>query len=189
MFVHFLFQQIRELSKIRHVVESLSMNAEFGAKFKVSDGFWTKISELIEVLEIPYRATIESQKVGYSLSDFYISWLRIQKGLGRFENTEQHFNLASNLITRLDERAPSLFKTPLMLCAIYLDPRINFKLSSAQKRDAAMALIKIYERTTELNSSMNRSVINDTLDEIQAESSGQDAEQRDSNTSALLTSL
>lgn len=155
MYIFFSFQQIRELSKIRHVVESLSMNEDFGSKFKVSLGFWNKIAELINVLEIPYKATIESQKVGFSLSDFYISWLRIRKGLERLDSPDTYFNLATNLMKRLDARAPSLFQTPLMLCSIYLDPRINFKLSNAQKRDAAIALIKIYERNIEINSVNN----------------------------------
>lgn len=165
------------------------MNKEFGAKFKVSDDFWNKISELIKVLEIPYRITIESQNVVYSLSDFYISWIRLQKGLKRLDTEDKHFNLASNLIKRLNERAPSLFKTPLMLCAIYLDPRINFKLCITQKRGAAMDLIKIHERFTELASENNQNVINDTLDEIQAEYCNQAGVQRDRETSALLTSL
>lgn len=180
---------MRELAKIRHVVESLSTNKEFGRKFKLSVHFWEKIEELLNVLKIPYTATVESQKTGYGLADFYISWLRIRKGLERIENPDSYFNLVMKLIIRLDERAPSLFKTPLMLCAIYLDPRINFKLNNAQKRDAAMALIQIQERTTILNEPNNKSAINDTLDEIQAECCGNNGEQRDFNTSALLASL
>lgn len=146
------------------------------------------MNELIDVLKIPYAATIESQKEGYGLSDFYISWLRMQKGLGRVENSH-FFDLASKLLTRLDQRAPSLFKTPLMLCAIYLDPRINFKLSHAQKRDAALQLITIQERILALNAKNVQQTINDTLDEIQAEYCLQDGEQVDGNTSAFLESL
>lgn len=165
------------------------MNKEFGSKFEVGADFWEQIAELIDVLEIPYRATIESQKVGYSLSDFYITLIRIRKGLERVNNPDSYSSLASNLMKRLDDRAPSLFETPLMLCAIYLDPRINFKLTNAQKRDAAMALIKIYERNTELDSSNNKTAINDTLDEIQAEYCSRDGETQDKNSTALLTSL
>lgn len=70
----------------------------------------------------------------------------------------------------MDRRAPSLFKSPLMLCSIYLDPRISFKLCDEQRATAAMDLVKLYERITisRFNSEKGNRA-DDTLDEIQAE--------------------
>lgn len=173
--------------KIRHIIENLSQNKEFGWKFHVPNGFWDNLVEIEEILKIPHTATIDSQKVGYGLTDFYISWLRLQKGLERFQNTR--LNLAEKLLARINEKVPSLFKTPLMLCAVYLDPRINFKLSSAQKREAVSSLVGIYERITTANSANQTQKVNDTLDEIIAESQTQLGEQRDTATTALLESF
>lgn len=122
------------MRKIRRVVHALSQNKEFGKKFQVDDDFWDKLQEIESILKVPYAATVDSQAIGYGLADFYISWLRIQKGLTRLNDPSNHTNLAEKLLNRLNERAPSLFRTPLMQCAVYLDPRINFKLTKDQKR-------------------------------------------------------
>lgn len=91
------------------------------------------------------------------------------------------FNLAQNLLTAMDRRAPSLFKSPMFLCSVYLDPRIMFTLSSDQKLTAAMDLIKIHERIIETNSKkFECSESNDTLDEIQQEY-GQNGQQSNSD--------
>lgn len=167
-------------------MEILEKNKEIGWKFFVTADFWDKLAEIEEVLKIPYIATVDSQKVGYGLADFYISWLRIEKGLQRIDS--KYTNLAEKIMNRLIERAPYLFETPLMLCAVYLDPRINFKLTREQKRDAAMALVKIHERMQKLDAADEKCTVNDTLDEIQADRNP-NAEQRDSDTTALLDSL
>lgn len=176
--------QIRGVVQIRNCIEKLAENAEFGEKFVVSDGFWEKANEIIDVLKIPYNATIESQKVGYGLSDFYITWLRMRKGLQRCSESEK-LDLASKLMEQLDNRAPSLFDTPLMLCCIYLDPRINFKLSVSQKRDAALEIMNIYKRFDRLLSPKSDGVINDTLDEIRAEYVVEDSQQDISETTFI----
>lgn len=135
----------------------------------VNEEFWDHLSEIISVLTSAYNLTIDSQRVGYGLSDFYIGWIRILKNLGRIENSEAKFNLATKLRENMERRAPSLFNTPLMLCAIYMDPRINFKLTDQQKVTAAMDLLKIHDRL-EKNSYLDVDHSkNDTLDEIQAE--------------------
>lgn len=175
--------------KIKHIVHALSQNKEFGRKFQVELDFWEKLDEIENVLKVPYTATVDSQAIGYGLADFYISWLRIQKGLARLIDQSKYTNIAEKLTNRLREREPSLFDTPLMLCAVYLDPRINFKLGTGQKRNAALKLIQIHERISALNNSNATNVMNDTLDEIQAEYRFGEGEQRDSNITALLDSV
>lgn len=64
---------------------------------------------------------------------------------------------------------PNLFQSPVMLCSIYLDPRVMFKLSNEQRATSAMELLKIYDRiTSSLHSATDQNERqNDTLDEIQ----------------------
>lgn len=79
-----------------------------------------------------------------------------------------NFNLADKLIGNMVKRAPSLFKSPLFLCSVFLDPRIMFTLSDEQKAVAAMDLVKIHERIIE-SSNKGEESANNTLDEIQQE--------------------
>lgn len=110
------------------------------------------------------------QRVGYGLSDFYIGWLRVKKNLQRLVRNELKFDLAKELIKHMEKRAPSLFKTPLLLCSVYLDPRMMKTLSDEQKASAAMDLVKINERFAESDRlSTDTNKFSDTLDEIQEE--------------------
>lgn len=167
----------------------MSQNKEFGRKFQVELDFWEKLDEIENVLKVPYTATVDSQAVGYGLADFYISWLRIQKGLARLIDQNKYTNIAEKLAKKLREREPSLFETPLMLCAVYLDPRISFKLNASQKRNAALQLVKIHDRINALTNNNAQNFMNDTLDEIQAEYRFGEGEHRDSNVTALLDSF
>lgn len=87
-----------------------------------------------------------------------------------FLTDETIFNLAHNLLEAMRRRAPTLFKSPLFLCSVYLDPRIMFTLTAEQKMTAAMDLIKINDRIKEKSLHLSGSHhVNDTLDEIQQE--------------------
>lgn len=126
------------------------------------------------------------QRVGYGLGDLYIGWLRVKKNLQRFVNDKQQFDLAKLLIEKMDQRAPSLFESPLFLSSVYLDPRINFKLSDEQKVTAAMALLKIHERVEDSQLNADReNRVNDTLDEIQDEYQTQHNEDQSCRTRVL----
>lgn len=162
--------QCRDFLKMKDIIIKLAENNEFGHKFETSESFWSKVREIVDVLTSAYKFTIDMQRVGYGLSELYIGWLRVKLNLKRMLNTEQQFNLVTKLNEAMDWRAASLFNSPLMLCAIYLDPRISFKLSDEQKATAAMDLLEIHERlmASELNTEKENHA-NDTLDEIQAE--------------------
>lgn len=154
--------------KIKHVVNQLADCDEFGYKFDVNEVFWAQVEEIVSTLQPVYQLTNDMQKVGYGLADMYIGWLLVKKSLNRIVNGAANFNLAAKLIEKMDQRAPSLFKTPLLLCAVYLDPRIMLALSDEQKANAAMDLVKIHERIT-ARSINKESRLDDTLDEIQQE--------------------
>lgn len=164
------FLQCRDFLKIKEVVIKLAENNEFGYKFETNSPFFNEVEEIVEVLSSSYDLTIDMQRVGYGLSDLYIGWLRVEKRLQRIVKNGPKFNLAQNLIDNMDRRAKSLFKSPLLMCSVYLDPRINFKLNDEQRASAAMDLVKVHERemTSRLNADKENRV-NDTLDEIYAE--------------------
>lgn len=83
------------------------------------------------------------------------------------------FNLATKLQEKMAERAPRLFDNSIMVCCVYLDPRIMKKLAPTQNSFAQSSLIKIFDRLKEMKQTECR-VVNDTLDEIQSEFINQD---------------
>lgn len=155
---------------MKNAVTRLADCDEFGYKFRDDDEFWAKVNEIVLVLKPFYNLTIDMQRIGYGLADFYIGWLRVKKNLQRMKNNGLQFDFSTELIKSMEKRAPSLFKTPLLLCAIFLDPRMMKTLSDEQKATAAMDLLKIHERITESHRLDNATnTPNDTLDEIREE--------------------
>lgn len=154
---------------MKNLVTELAKCKEFGRKFIVDEDFWNDIQEIISVLKPAYIFTKEMQRPGYGLADFYIGWIRVTINLTRIRNNEPKFDLASILLENMKERALHVLHSPLMLCAVYLDPRIMFKLSDDQKAKAATDLLKIHERMTDMarNSNERECNLHDTLDEIQ----------------------
>lgn len=162
--------QARDFQKLKPAILQLAQNIEFGIQFETSEEFWEKLDELLNVLQIPYLATKQMQRIGYGLTDFYISWLRMKRSLGRLANGR--LNLAERMITALHERENILIDTPTMATAMYLDPRIKYKLSDRQAECAKLSLNKLHDRiNSNTLSSLNESS-NDTLDEINAEAMG-----------------
>lgn len=165
------FSKCRDFLKIKDLINRLADNDEFGHRFEVNSTLWMEIEEIVRVLEPVYNLTIAMQEVGFGLGNLYRGWIRVQKNVQRTIREGVTFDLAKNLLKNMERREPSLFKSPLMLCAVYLDPRLNFRLSEEQKASAAMDLLKINERLMKakhLNSGREQQ-FNDTLDEIQEE--------------------
>lgn len=155
---------------MKKFVQSLAQNKEFETKFQTDETFWKQVDEIVTTLKAPYEATINMQAVGYSMSDFYITWLRVQKNLERVTNQNPQFDLAPKLLEKMAERAPPLFENPLMVAAVYLDPRIMVKLDITQKAFAQTSLIEFHDRITQMiNIERSKKNPNDTLDEIQGE--------------------
>lgn len=145
----------------------MAENREFGFKFETDEQFWVEIKEVVTVLQPAFDFTVRMQKDGYGMSEFYIGWLRMSKNLERFIDGGLQFDLGAKLLDHMKQRAPSLFKSPLFLSAVYLDPRIMFTLSAEQKSEAVLHLIKINDRITKANGSNSSGDFNDTLDEMQ----------------------
>lgn len=161
--------QARDFKKLKDVIQQLVENDEFGSSFVIAGtaAFWDNLNEIVTVLEIPFIATQNMQRVGYGLTDFYIGWMRMNRSLPR--HVDGRLKLAENLIAELKRREGVLLDTPTMLAAMYLDPRIKYKLDDTQKECAMLALEQLHIRVS--NSSMENAVnqsSNDTLDELNA---------------------
>lgn len=178
----------RDFNKMKAIIIHLAGNKEFGHKFLVNEQFWESVAEIINVLQSAYKFTVEMQSIGYGLADFYIGWLRVQKNLRRHLNEHTQLDLAAKLMQHMENRSSSLFKTPLLLCSVYMDPRMMFTLTTEQKAEAAMSMVQIYQRSIDTNRTVQQHQVNDTLDEIREEYASQQI-QNQGNTQHLFQAL
>lgn len=162
------YPQTRDFHKLKNVIQQLAQHEEFGSNFQMSDASWNKLDDIITVLGVPYTATQNMQRNGYGLTDFYISWLRMNRSLTRHVNSQ--IQLAKHLMDELKRRESVLLDTPTILAAIYLDPRVKYKLDDTQKECAVLSLEKLYIRkSNSLTEDMAYQQSNDTLDELNAD--------------------
>lgn len=183
--------QVFCFAKIKHAIVELQNDIEFGDKFETNGIFWEQIDEIIRTLQPLYIATKEMQNVGYGLADFYVSWLRIEKNLHRLSVEPTQLNLGLALSRELTARSGDLFNTPSMTAAIYLDPRIKFKLNHFQKECAVLYLKKLYIRMQQLKISENEpeDQHHNTLDELNEEYAATYDTEEQIDTSNLIASL
>lgn len=87
----------------------------------MTDTQWNQLEKIIEILKLPYDATLEMQREEFTLSDFYATWMKLTLKLSKY-NTEI---LASNLKKSMKdyENKYHLLNNPLMSSALFLDPR------------------------------------------------------------------
>lgn len=105
------------------------------------------INEIVAALKIPYDATILSQKVSFTLSDFFGCWLTIIRRLEKLtKDLNQTTDFAQILLSNIEERRISLLNNQAMICAVYLDKRFAFKLSADEKQIARLSLESLFDR-------------------------------------------
>lgn len=97
---------------------------------------WAQLAEIIQILQIPYKATIALQKRDLTLPDAYGIWLKTiillrSSDINRLKRT----NIAECLNASLEQRKNIIFNNTIMQCALYLDPRYRSEIL----RDREMA--------------------------------------------------
>lgn len=105
------------------------------------------INEILSALKILFDATTELQNASFTLSDFYGSWLAIERRLKTLEAApNQITGFAQALHKSIDERKSSLLNNHSLICSVYLDKRFSFKLSYNEIEIARIALQKLFVR-------------------------------------------
>lgn len=122
-------------------------------KFKI-------LKELVYVLDIPYRATLEFQNQKLTLSDVYGRWISMQLHLNAYISKSSYkTGLAECLYNALQKRKEVIFTNPLMSCALFLDPRFHIVVARDQNKmhEARENLLKIWRRMHVLHASARNS--------------------------------
>lgn len=118
------------------------------------------LKELIYILKIPYRATLEYQNKNLTLSDVYGRWIAMLLHLNACSSKASFkTGLAQCLHTALQKRKEVIFSNPLISCALFLDPRFHVVIARDQMKmyEARENLLKIWRRMHVLHANAQNS--------------------------------
>lgn len=121
------------------------------------------LKEIICILNIPYKATLEFQSSKLTLSDVYGRWTAMTLHLNAYEKKINFkTGLATKLKNSLHKRKDVLFENPIMSAAIFLDPRYhNVIARDIEKcKEAKDILMKIWNQNIILNTNVQNLNIN-----------------------------
>lgn len=110
---------------------------------------WKALKELVFLLKIPFDATKEFQDHKLTLNDVYGKWIGMQLHLQQCMTKKQFKSgFAKCLHDSLVKRSENIFKNPLMLAALYLDPRYHYSIDANEEKSQAVreTLLKLYRR-------------------------------------------
>lgn len=114
---------------------------------------WAVLKEIVFILAIPYRATINMQWKDLTLSDLFGIWLKMELSLRHFSNkTSLQTDLSKRLLDAMCSRKEFFFSNPFMASAIYLDPRFRSQIiyNEEKMNEAKQTLINLWRRMHEI---------------------------------------
>lgn len=171
------FSQLTDFLRLRPHWESIK---EIDYDFHiVDDEFWDQIEELVAVLKYPYLATKAMEGRNFSYTDLYLWSKRISLALDEIIADGPRFEFANVLQANLKEREKKLFKTPIFMAAMYLDPRFKLQLDDTETE---IAIATLHELNKQLNwrplpspavglNSIDRQIEAEILGNVQAQQS------------------
>lgn len=118
---------------------------------------WQVLREMLSALKIPFEVTNAVQNATFTLSDFYGSWLKMERSLNKLVAYNSLCTFAEKLIEMVEKRKKSLLNNQALICAVYLDPRFNFKLTQEENQIARLTLENLFERVKRFKESSSQS--------------------------------
>lgn len=93
---------------------------------------WGQLNELKRILHVLYLTTVVLQNNDFTLSDFYGCLKLIDLKLNQIieEPRRKLTGLARKLQQSMKKRMTKVIENPLMVCALFLDPRYKFSIDS-----------------------------------------------------------
>lgn len=96
-------------------------------------------------MRIPCEVTTAVESPILTLSDLFGALLRMELKLKKFtQNQNPKTDLARILLEKFYARRINLIENPAMKCAVYLDPRYNYELSSFETKIAKYTLENLH---------------------------------------------
>lgn len=123
------------------------INSLLHFKNSLNDLEWQQLDEILAVMHPCYIRMKQMQNEAITLSEFYGVWLRIEMHLLQMMGKPNNqVDLAHKLNDTMNSYKAKVFSNPLMLCAIFLDPRYSCTLEAKKMLTARSKLIEIFER-------------------------------------------
>lgn len=111
-------------------------------KYILSAVVWDAVKEILCVLKPFYEVSIKLQSEFRTLSDFYGDWIRITIKINKSKNTE----LVGLIKEEMDKRKIQLLDNPMVISAIFLDPRYQRVLNKEQMELAIFFCKGVYHK-------------------------------------------
>lgn len=119
---------------------------------------WIEVEILISILKPFNKYSTKLQAKSCGLSDFYGYWLSIQLAMKKLNNDE----LVLLILDEMKNREQSLFANPVMISAVYMDPRYQRTLKDNQKKLAIYFLSQLYLKIKRIEANEENPDTNDT---------------------------
>ena len=133
-------------------------NSEIFPELLLSVEEWKCIHELTEVLKAPKIATIKLQSEQLTAGDAFLVWQECLVTLKR-----QTHAAAKLLVTSMEVREAKLLSSPVLIAALYLDPRCQILLSKSQKEMAVNHLVALWVKIEKLELKFQDSDTNNSV--------------------------
>lgn len=113
----------------------------------LSDVEWSAVEKLISILAPFDKYTKQLQSETVTLSDFYDYWVKL-----RIKTSKCTDELSTALLEELNKWNSHLMENPVMIAAIYLDPRFHRAISDDQKALAINFLVGLHFKVNDIES-------------------------------------
>ncbi|CAK1590295.1 unnamed protein product [Parnassius mnemosyne] len=112
----------------------------------LSETTWNSIEITVASLKPSKILTKKLQMEQLTMGDFYLNWINCKIELKAINTT-----LACELHRNMEIREKVIFESKAFVAAVYMDPRVNFLLTTDQQEIAENALVSAWMRWRKLN--------------------------------------
>lgn len=151
-----LYFQLERLLLLKNILDELRGDSILG-NFLLSVDEWKLVSAICSILEPFNRYTKLLQSATCTLSDFYGYYTALNLKL---EKNDHEFALL--LLAELQKFQSTLMENPLLVSAVYMDPRFQRGLSKDMRDLAVHTLITIHSKMEKMNN--KSTIVTDSLD-------------------------
>ena len=107
----------------------------------LTDGEWDELEHFVQILEIPYKATLALQREGVTPGEFLLEWREV---VFHLENVGG--DLALGIARALRDQEGKLYDNNIFLAAVWIDSRSRVLLDRHQRDRAKLVLHSVYQR-------------------------------------------
>lgn len=126
------------------------------SQYSLSDNQWIELERLLTVLKPFSKYTEKLQATNCTLSDFFSFWTTI-----RLDMEKRDHPLKVAIWNEMAKYGPTLLKNPVLVAAVYMDPRYQRVLTAEEKRLACTLLINIHIKYQVMSQDGSESIQND----------------------------